>query len=70
MNQHIKQLVEDSGLYIAYDNRNVTDTEVEFFAELLIRKCVDVLNDSRFDNVRPTMSIAQSMIKERFGVTR
>ena len=42
---------------------------MENFVELMIQECVDILADPRFDNVRPSMNIAQSMIKERFGVT-
>ena len=42
MNNKIKELVEKSGLHIAYDNREVTDKEIEFFAELIINTCMDV----------------------------
>jgi hypothetical protein len=42
MNDKIKDLAEKSGLYIAYDNRGVTDKEIEFFAELIINECMDV----------------------------
>lgn len=41
MNERIKELADKSGLYIAYDNREVTDKELEFFAELIVRECVD-----------------------------
>jgi hypothetical protein len=68
MNENIKQIVEDSGLYIAYDNREVTDIEIDFFAKLLIKKCIDILDNPRFENVRPSMNVAQAMIKEQFGV--
>ena len=42
MNDKIKELVERSGLHIAYDNREVTNKEIEFFAELIINTCMDV----------------------------
>ena len=42
MNDKIKDLAEKSGLYIAYDNREVTDKEIEYFAELIINTCMDV----------------------------
>jgi len=42
MNDKIKELVERSGLHIAYDNREVTDKEIEFFAKLIINTCMDV----------------------------
>ena len=41
MTDKIKDLAEKSGLYIAYDNREVTDKEIEFFAELIINQCMD-----------------------------
>jgi len=41
VNNKIKDLAEKSGLYIAYDNREVTDKEIEFFAELIINQCMD-----------------------------
>lgn len=40
MNERIKQIAEESGLYIAYDNRAVTDKELEFFVELIIEHCL------------------------------
>ena len=37
MNERIKELIEKSGLYIAYDNKEVTDKEISFFAELIVK---------------------------------
>ena len=45
MNERIKELADKSGLYIAYDNRAVTDKEIEFFAELLVFECVKAVMD-------------------------
>jgi hypothetical protein len=42
MNERIKQLASDCGLYIAYDNREVTGKELEYFAELIIQECAKV----------------------------
>jgi len=42
MNERIKQLAEECGLYIAYDNREVTGKELEYFAELIIQECARV----------------------------
>jgi hypothetical protein len=42
MNDIIKKKLEKSGLYIAYENEAVTNKELEFFAELIIRECVDI----------------------------
>ena len=40
MNERIRELVEKSGLYIAHDNKEATDKEIEFFAEMIINECV------------------------------
>jgi hypothetical protein len=42
MNERIKQIADECGLYIAYDNKKVTDKEIEFFAESIVRECVEV----------------------------
>jgi len=42
MNERIKQLASDCGLYIAYDNREVTGKELEYFAKLIIQECAKV----------------------------
>ena len=42
MNERIKQLAADCGLYIAYDNREVTGKELEYFAELIVQECARV----------------------------
>lgn len=69
MNERIRQLVEDSGLYIAYDNRNVTDKELESFAELIVQECAKVsertgcLNEADFEG-----EMIADAIKEHFGV--
>ena len=38
MNQKINEIIERSGLHIAYENKAVTEKELEYFAELLIRE--------------------------------
>ncbi len=43
MNARIRQIAEDCGLYIAYDNRQVTDAELEFFAQQIVQECVNKL---------------------------
>ena len=44
MNDRIKQIADDCGLYIAYDNREVTNKELSFFAETIVRECMDVVS--------------------------
>lgn len=42
MNERIRQLIEDSGLHIAYENKAVTEKELEFFAESIIQECLNM----------------------------
>jgi len=42
MNNKIQELVEKSGLYLAPDNREATEKELEFFAELIIQECCKI----------------------------
>ena len=42
MNPNIKRLIEDSGFYVAYDNKEVTDKELEALIESVIKKCMKV----------------------------
>lgn len=44
MNERIRRLMGDSGLHIAYDNKAVTEKELEFFAEAIVRECCEVVN--------------------------
>lgn len=44
MNERIKQIADECGLYIAYDNREVTNKELSFFAETIVRECIDVVS--------------------------
>jgi len=43
MNQRIRELAEQAGIYIAYDNRAVTDKELEYFGELIVQECVSTV---------------------------
>lgn len=45
MNQRIQEIAESCGVYIAYDNRRVTDAELEFFGELIVQECVDKIRE-------------------------
>jgi hypothetical protein len=76
MNERIKQLASDCGLYIAYDNREVTGKELEYFAELIIRECTDIGdkyqdilgNEPECFNCRKVAYGIVDKIKEHFGV--
>ena len=47
MNSRIRQIANDCGLYIAYDNRQVTDAELEFFAQQIVQECIDKIETYR-----------------------
>jgi hypothetical protein len=71
MNDKIKDLAEKSGLYIAYDNRGVTDKEIEFFAELIINECMDAarkytLESSGITSFGGTVYVCEA-IKDHFN---
>lgn len=79
MNEEIAKIAKDCGLYIAYDNKAVTDKELELFAEEIILNCISQCRgvgnviDSLYDNeeARRLKAVADScerMIKLRFGV--
>lgn len=44
MNERIKKLIKESGLHIAYENKAVTEKELEFFAESIVRECCEVVH--------------------------
>ena len=40
MNNKIKEIADESGFYISYKNKDVTNKELEFFTDLIIAKCM------------------------------
>lgn len=79
MNPQIELLAEQAGIQEDLVDHLKDEAEVltyiarpqdiERFFELIVEGCIEVLSDKRFDNVRPTMNIAQAMIKQHFGVS-
>jgi len=70
MNERIKEIADECGLYIAYDNKAVTDKEIEFFAELIVRECVEICM-KEFDTgllMAPQAPWIAEQIKEHFGI--
>jgi hypothetical protein len=69
MNEKIKQLAEQAGIY----NLELTDeTEywiLEKFAELIVRECLDIVNRKEYSyhEADPLWETSQ-LIKEHFGV--
>ena len=62
MNKRIKEIADDCGLYIAYDNKAVTDRELEFFAEQIIKECARIAEEVDGD------SRVRSSVLEYFGI--
>lgn len=62
MNGIIKKIAEESGIYIAYENMDVSDKELEFFAEKIILECCKVI-DGHYEPVYDG-----SILKQHFGV--
>jgi hypothetical protein len=80
MNKRIQDLASQCGLYIAYDNREVTGKELEHFAELIVRECIAIIetqqvpignsvaHDMAADWTMDALRACRSEIKEYFGV--
>lgn len=70
MNERIKQIMEESGLYIAYENRAVTERELEFFAQSIVSECVKCLNEQaqQTGDVRTTVGTVAKILKQHFGI--
>ena len=77
MNEQILELAKDHLLHDKYgpdgqviegDYYEFDPQELQDFVQSIVKECVEVLSDKRFDNVRPTMNIAQAMINQHFGV--
>jgi hypothetical protein len=69
MNPNIKRLIEDSGFYVAYENKGVTDKELEALIESVIKECMKVA----YDNTPETESLyygwlIYSEIAKHFGI--
>ena len=63
----IKQLAEKAGIYIAYDNRAALDKELEFFAELIVKECLRVINQSNGVGDDDVIRISQD-VKKHFDI--
>ena len=71
MTDLIKEFARQAGFKVNFqheDHQAIRMAQYQEFAELIINECVEVLSDKRFNNVRPTVNIAQAMIKQHFGV--
>jgi hypothetical protein len=63
MNERIKQLAEEAGMYIVDDEFSTYGKFAEKFAELIVRECVGIADE--YDG---TGSTIVNRIKQHFGV--
>ncbi len=70
MNEQIKKIAKECGLYIAYDNKAVTDKEIEFFAEQIVRECTAICDSAQlqYGQYTFTATTVKNRIREHFGV--
>lgn len=70
MNEQIKKIMEETGLYIAYENKAVTEKELEFFAQSIVNECVECLNEraKQIGDVTTTVGTVAKTLKQHFGV--
>ena len=59
MNEKIKALADECGLTIDSNSPEATWKEIEFFAEQIVKDCVNTLHNNGYDD-------AANQIKERF----
>jgi len=69
MNERLKELVEECGLYIDPYSKEVTDKEIEYFAETIVRECAGVVEDSVWHLPRGYKAKDQAeFVRKHFGV--
>ncbi len=62
MNPNIKRLIEDSGFYIVYENKEVTDKELEALIQLAIKECLSEAGRHEF------IDVAIYEVRDKFGI--
>ena len=77
MNEQIKQLAEQAGLYVDLNGRpwprnmsaEESETAYKKFAELIVRECIDICDAYGMpDGTSQTAVILSAAIKQKFGV--
>lgn len=64
MNKRINEIMDECGLWIDYDNREVTKGELEVFAEQIVKECAKLMYaQDHWESVENG-----NLIKEHFGV--
>ena len=65
MTDRIQQLMEETGLYIAYENREITEKELRYFAEAIVQECGWIADRYADENLR---MLPSHEMKKKFGV--
>jgi uncharacterized protein YutE (UPF0331/DUF86 family) len=70
MNERLKQLAEQAGMYIVDDEFSTYGKFAETFAELIVQECIDIAQDrAAFDGFPPNdVNHIIDEIKAHFGV--
>ena len=69
MNQRIKELAEQAGMYIVDDEFSTYGKFAEKFAELIVRECIEQLNIPGVTHpISAGLNLGRVAIKEHFGV--
>ena len=62
MNERIRQLAEQAGFL------NKDEESIEYFAELIVRECVELVEGYTKQRTHTTFYKAEEQIKQHFGV--
>ena len=62
MNERIKQLVRQAGFL------NKDEESIEYFAELIVKECIDLVEGYTKQRTHTTFYKAEEQIKQHFGV--
>jgi hypothetical protein len=71
MNERIKQIIDICGLYLPPDNPEVLEKELEFFAEFIVKECMEVASPNYMDTPEDSayyVELAIDRIADHFGV--
>lgn len=78
MNEKVKTIIEEVGLYIDPLNKEITDKELDFFAMAIVEACIDAVKKTdirhaytTFDKnlIDATINKSVKSIEQTFGIT-
>ena len=69
MNERIRELIKQHGVNITIDGLGYGEGNVEKFAELIVRECIEQVWYTREDGINGNISeVIKERMKEHFGV--